>query len=163
MTGLVLQGHIFSADSGDGAHASDEERGGGVFELLRVHRGSVASLRGRKNLGHGLSHFSRRDLGAGLQISRRVGAVGRLQRLAERGEHRLAQCPLGGPVRSAGHRRVQTPGLPDVVGEHGAGQDALPEELEGHGLVVVALDAAQERSGGGAREPGFTAQTPQHL
>lgn len=149
--------------SGDDSHSSDEERCGGVFKLLRVHRGTVLQLRARMNLRHGLRHFGRRDFGTGLQIPRHVGAVRRLQRLAEGGEHRLAQRPLGGTVRSAGHRRVQTLGLTDVVGEHGAGQDALPEELEGHGLVVVALDAAQERSGGGAREPAFTAQTPQHL
>lgn len=115
------------------------------------------------SLRHGLRHFSRRDLGTGLQVPRHVRSVRCLQRLPEGREHRLAQRPLGRSVRSARHRRVQTLGLPDVVGEHGAGQHTLPEELEGHGLEVVALDAAQERGGGGAGETALAAQALERL
>lgn len=149
--------------SSDPSHPSYEECSCSIFKLLSVHRGTLLLLRRGPCLCHGLRQLSRRDLSAGLQVTCHVCPVGRLERLLEGGEHGLTQRSLRWSVRSSGHRCVQALRLTDLVCEHGAREHTLPEQLEGHGLVIVTLDALQEGCGAGTREPALTAQAPEHL
>lgn len=169
-----------SSDLGHNFDPADEELCRCVLKLFCVH---IATRAPRLSPGHGLSQLVRRDLGTGLQeayglraglhagtsftvsinTAARIAALGGLQGLLQGPQHSLAQRPGGGPLVWAAHLSVEPLSLPDVVREHSAREHAVVENVVRDGLVVLAVEAPEERGRGGGGDSPLAAQALQGL
>lgn len=131
----------------------------------------------------GLSELIRRYLGTGLQVTYsfhvdlrggigfsvgidatvRLTALRGLQGFLQGPQHGVAQRAGGGPFVGAAHFGVEPLGLPDVVRENRAREHAVAEDVVRDGLVLLAMEASEERRGGGGRHAALAAQALQSL
>lgn len=130
-----------------------------------------------------MSELIRRYLGTGLQVTYsfhvdlrggigfsvgidaavRLTALRGLQGFPQGPQHGVAQRTGGGPFVGAAHFSVEPLGLPDVVRENCAREHAMAEDVVRDGLVLLAVEASEERRGGGGRHAALAAQALQSL
>lgn len=151
-----------------------------ILKLLCVHIAPGASSLCSCN---GLSELIRRYLGTGLQVTYsfhvdlrggigfsvgidaavRLTALRGLQGLLQSPQHSVAQRAGGRPFVGAAHFGIEPLGLPDVVRENRAREHAVAEDVIRDGLVLLAVEASEERRGGRGRHAALAAQALQSL